>query len=190
LTLEPELKRILVGVGGGIAAYKAAMVVSQLAQRQWQVRVAITPAGEQFIGRATLAALSGHAVASGMFEPDSMPLGPHIELATGIDLMIVAPATADLIAKFSHGIADSLLSALYLQVQCPVLVAPAMSNAMWEKASVQRNVRQLQLDGVHFVGPDSGWLSCRRNGPGRMSEPAEIVQHAERLIDGDSLPGN
>jgi phosphopantothenoylcysteine decarboxylase len=176
------MKRVLVGVGGGIAAYKSATLVSRLAQSDHSVQVVLTAAGEKFITRATMAALSGKAVASEQFLPDQMPLGPHIELSTGVDLFVVAPATADLIAKFAHGIADSLLTTLYLQIECPVLIAPAMSTSMWEKPSVQRNVAQLTADGVHIVGPEVGWLSCRRQGAGRMSEPETILARTLQLL--------
>ena len=179
------MKRVLVAVGGGIAAYKAATLVSRLAQHQHHVQVVLSSAGEKFIGKATLAALSARPVATDIFEQQQWPLGPHIELAVDLDLMIVAPATADLMAKFAHGMADSLISTLYLQVACPVLVAPAMSNVMWEKPSVQRNVEQLKADGVHLIGPEVGWLSCRQQGAGRMSEPESILEAAEKLLAAD-----
>lgn len=176
------MKRILVAVGGGIAAFKAATLVSRLVQNQHHVQVVLSAAGEKFIGKATLAALSGRAVATDSFEQQQWPLGPHIELAQEADLLIVSPATADLMAKFACGIADSLIPTLYLQVESPVLLAPAMSNVMWEKPSVQRNVKQLREDGVHFVGPEVGWLSCRRQGAGRMSEAEAILEAAEQLL--------
>ncbi|MGV3484099.1 MAG: flavoprotein [Planctomycetaceae bacterium] len=174
-------KVVVLGVGGGIAAYKAATVCSRLAQAGHEVRVAMTESATHFIGAATFSALSARPVASDRFDPTTWPLGPHIELADGADLMVVAPATANLMAKFAHGLADDLLSTLYLQISCPVLLAPAMSNAMWSKAAVQRNVQQLRDDGCLFVGPASGWLSCRQSGEGRMSEPDEIVA----AIDGE-----
>ena len=175
-------KRVLLGVGGGIAAYKAAVLVSRLAQADIDVRVAMTEAAGQFIGISTLAALSGHPVATSMFAPDAMPLGAHIEMAVDLDLMIVAPATADLIARFASGLADNLVAALYLQRSCPILIAPAMSNQMWEKPSVQRNVATLRADGVELVGPEEGWLSCRMRGAGRMAEPETILAAAQRML--------
>lgn len=176
-------KRLVLAVGGGIAAYKAAAVVSRLSQRGHSVRVAMTDAARQFVGPSTLSALSGGPVATKVFEPSVYPLGAHIELARDCDLLIVAPATADLLAKFAHGFADCLVSTLYLQIASPVLLAPAMSNVMWDKPAVQRNVRQLREDGARFVGPESGWLSCREVGAGRMAEPDDLVtavlQHCE-----------
>lgn len=177
-----RVKRILLGVGGGIAAYKAATLVSRLAQRGHHVQVAMTPASAAFIGPSTLAALSGRPVASEMFAPECWPLGPHIELAADIDLMVVAPATADLMARFALGIADNLVAALYLQRECPVLIAPAMSASMWGKPSVQRNVAQLQADGVRMIGPEEGWLSCRQKGAGRMAEPETILEKVEEQL--------
>lgn len=179
-------KRVILAVGGGIAAYKAAFLASRLAQRGGVVLPVMSPAAEQFIGSATLAALCGRPVATAMFEPNRFPLGAHIELAEQADLMIVAPATADLMAKFSLGIADSLISTLYLQRECPVLIAPAMSTAMWSKAAVQRNAATLAQDGIHFVGPETGWLSCRRQGAGRMAEPESILAASEKLLAAES----
>jgi len=176
-------KKLLVAVGGGIAAYKTATLVSRLVQGGAEVQVVMTAAAAEFIGGATFAALSGRPVCNSIFAADHYPLGPHIELATNRDLMIVAPATADLLAKFSQGFSDSLVSALYLQIECPVLLAPAMSTPMWQKASVQRNVRQIIDDGAVVVGPEKGWLSCRQLGEGRMSEPETILQRAAELLD-------
>lgn len=174
-----QSKRILLGIGGGIAAYKAATIVSRLAQQGHQVQVAMSPAATAFIGSATLSALSGRPVATEMFAPQQWPLGPHIELAANIDLMVVAPATADLMARFALGLADNVIAALYLQRDCPVLLAPAMSASMWSKPSVQRNLAQLRSDGVEMIGPDEGWLSCRDLGAGRMAEPEAILQAIE-----------
>jgi phosphopantothenoylcysteine decarboxylase/phosphopantothenate--cysteine ligase len=179
--MSTQGRAILLAIGGGIAAYKSAILCSRLAQGGHDVSAAMTQSAEQFIGAATLAALSGRPVANDTFEP-SHPLGAHIELARGVDLMIVAPTTANLIAKFATGLADDLVSTLYLQVDCPVLLAPAMSSTMWAKPSVQRNVETLRKDGCHFVGPVRGWLSCRVSGDGRMSEPEEILQAAEAML--------
>ncbi|MEL6104400.1 MAG: flavoprotein [Planctomycetota bacterium] len=173
--------RILLAVGGGIAAYKVATVCSRLAQAGHAVQAVMTESATQFLGAATLAALSGRPVPAGSFD-NRHPLGAHIELADSIDLMIVAPATANLIAKFAGGMADDLVSTLYLQNVAPVLLAPAMSDPMWTKPSVQRNVTRLREDGCHFVGPESGWLSCRVMGMGRMSEPDAIVDAATVIL--------
>lgn len=166
---------IVLAVGGGIAAYKSAALCSKLAQAGYQVRVAMSAAATEFVGTATFAALSGRPVAVGSFDTDRFPLGPHIHWAEAADLMVVAPATANLLGQFAGGLAADLISTLYLQVDCPVLLAPAMSASMWSQPAVQRNVAQLRRDGCHFVGPDAGWLSCRKSGDGRMSEPEAVM---------------
>ncbi|QDV41714.1 Phosphopantothenoylcysteine decarboxylase [Stieleria neptunia] len=176
-----DSKRILLAVGGGIAAYKAAMLCSRLAQAGHRVQTAMTRSATEFLGPPTLAALSGRPVGLDSFHVNH-PLGSHIELALDVDLMIVAPATANLIAKFSNGIADDLVSTLYLQNTAPVLVAPAMSDPMWNKPSVARNVAQLAADGCLLIGPDSGWLSCRVKGVGRMSDPEAIFRRAAEIL--------
>ena len=175
-------RNVILAIGGGIAAYKSAALCSKLAQAGHQVRVAMTSAATEFIGAATLAALSGRAVATGSFDAGKWPLGPHIELAENADLMIVAPATANLIGQFANGLAGDLVATLYLQVDCPVLIAPAMSASMWSKPSVQRNIETLRADGCHFIGPDAGWLSCRKTGSGRMSEPEAILSAAQAIL--------
>ena len=116
-----------------------------------------------------------------MFDPRH-PLGAHIELAERGELLCVAPATADFLAKAAHGIADDLLSTLYLAFEGPLLVAPSMNSAMWQRAVVQRNVEQLRADGVEFIGPESGWLSCRDVGAGRMADPETIFAAIERHL--------
>jgi phosphopantothenoylcysteine decarboxylase len=166
-------RELLVGVTGGIAAYKTAALVSQLVQDGAGVRVVMTRAAGKFIGRATFEALTGRPVLARAFNDPNYPLGPHIDLANA-DLLCIAPATANFLAKASHGLADDLLSTLYLAFKGPVLMAPAMNDAMWEQPAVQRNFEQLKADGVQFVGPESGWLSCRTTGAGRMAEPDEI----------------
>jgi len=179
-------RRILLAVGGGIAAYKAAMVCSRLAQDGHSVSVAMTQSAKQFIGIATLAALSGKPVVEDVFDAARFPLGPHIELARDVQLMVVAPATANLLAKFATGVADDLISTLYLQVTCPVLLAPAMSDPMWNKPAVRRNLATLRGDGCLVIGPESGWLSCRVRGEGRMSEPDAIVAAIDQCLGGNS----
>ncbi|GAB5402535.1 MAG: phosphopantothenoylcysteine decarboxylase [Aureliella sp.] len=174
-------RKVVVGVGGGIAAFKTAGLVSKLVQSGHAVDTVLTNSATQFIGPATFTALCGRAAVTDTHD-QRFPLGPHIELADGTDLLIVAPATARLIASFALGLADDLLATLYLACRCPVLVAPAMNSAMWDAPSVQRNIETLQSDGVHFVGPDSGWLSCRQHGSGRMSDPEAIRDAAEKLL--------
>jgi len=168
-------REILIGVTGGIAAYKTAALVSSLVQSSANVTVVMTDAAQQFIGEATFAALTGRPVHTSGFSREH-PLGPHIELARAADVLCVAPSTADFMGKIANGIADHLLSTLYLCCTCPTILAPAMNCEMWEKAAVQRNVTQLEADGVTMVGPGEGWLSCRTKGAGRMAEPEEIAQ--------------
>ncbi len=167
-------KEIIVGVTGGIAAYKAADLVSKLAQADVAVTVVMTSAATKFVGTATFAALSGRAVITDSFDA-AHPLGPHIEVARRAELFCVAPATANFLAQTANGMASDLLSTLYLCFQGNVVMAPAMNCEMWAKPSVQRNVKQLVEDGVTMVGPGEGWLSCREKGAGRMSEVQEIM---------------
>ncbi len=175
-------REILLGVTGGVAAYKAAALASSLVQHGAKVTAVLTPAAEYFIGAATFAALTGRRVVTRLFD-EGEPLGAHITLARRADVLCVAPATADFLAKLAQGHADDLLSTLYLSFRGPVLLAPAMNCEMWEKPSVQRNVAQLRDDGCRFVGPDAGWLSCREQGPGRMAAPEAIFQHLASICD-------
>lgn len=175
-------REIVLGVTGGVAAYKSAALASLLVQGGAGVTVVLTAAGRRFVGAATFAALTGRPVASRTFDPAVYPLGAHIELAARADLLVVAPATADFLAKAAHGAADDLLSTLVLCAECPVIVAPAMNSAMWGKAAVQRNVRQVEADGATVVAPGTGWLSCRQQGTGRMAEPSEILAAIEATL--------
>lgn len=175
-------RKIVVGVSGGIAAYKAATVVSRWVQAGHDVSVVMTDGATRFIGPATFTALCGKAPVLDPFDT-RFPLGPHIELALECDLFLIAPATARVLASCSLGLANDLLSTLYLNMQCPVVMAPAMSTPMWDKPAVQRNIQQLVDDGVHMVGPETGWLSCRRQGIGRMSEPETILQSCNRWLE-------
>jgi phosphopantothenoylcysteine decarboxylase len=170
-----EGREIVIGVSGGIAAYKAAALTSLLVQQGASVTAVLTANALEFVGAATFAALTGRPVASRSFDPAAFPLGAHIELAARADLVVVAPATADVLANAASGAADDLLTTLLLCAECPVLMAPAMNAAMWAKPAVQRNVVQLQTDGVSIIQPGTGWLSCRQTGAGRMAEPDEIV---------------
>ena len=175
-------RELIVGVSGGIAAFKTAALVSSLVQQGHGVSVVMTRAARKFVGPATFRALSGRPVATDLFDRDRFPLGAHIELAEGADLLCVAPASADLLAKAACGLADDLLSTLLLSFEGPILMAPAMNTTMWEKPAVQRNVATLRGDGYHFVDPQEGWQSCRRSGIGRMAEPADIQAAIERLL--------
>jgi len=175
-------REIIVGVTGGVAAFKTAALVSRLVQSGAGVTVVMTSAAERFVGAATFAALTGRPVARNVFDEQSFPLGAHITLAERGELLVVAPASADFLAKASLGLADDLLATLYLAFSKPVLLAPAMNTAMWQQPAVQRNVTQLQADGVHFVDPESGWLSCRQVGAGRMAAPDAILTAISDLL--------
>ena len=182
-------REIVLGVSGGIAAYKAAALASLLVQHGAGVTAVLTRNARRFVGCATFAALTGRPVATRSFDAAVHPLGAHIELAARADLVVVAPATADLLAKAAAGGADDLLTTMLLCAECPVLMAPAMNAAMWSKASVQRNVRHLAEDGVRFIGPATGWLSCRRQGTGRMAEPEDIAAEIGRVFAAGSGTG-
>lgn len=179
---KPE---IIIGVTGGIAAYKTAALCSMAVQAGCGVTVVMTEAATRFVGPATFAALTGRPVQTRVFSADSgempHPLGAHIEVARAAQLLCVAPASADFLAKAAHGLADDLLSTLYLAFTGKVLLAPAMNAEMWSKAAVQRNIQQLREDGVELIGPDSGWLSCREVGAGRMSSPEAIWKRIQEL---------
>jgi phosphopantothenoylcysteine decarboxylase len=179
--------QVVVGVSGGIAAYKTAMLVSQLVQTGLEVRVVMTESSEQFVAPATFAALTGTPVAQKLFDDARYPLGAHTELAEGAQVLCIAPATANFLAKASHGLADDLLSTLYLAFSGRVVMAPAMNQQMWSQPAVQRNVRQLAEDGVVMINPEEGWLSCRQKGPGRMAGPDTILSVIQREL---SLNGN
>jgi phosphopantothenoylcysteine decarboxylase len=175
-------RQIVVGVTGGVAAYKTAMLVSRLVQAGAEVRVVMTDAAEAFIAPATFAALTGKPVAQKLFDPTQFPLGAHIELAEPADLLCVAPATANFLAKAALGIADDLLSTLYLAFSQTVLLAPAMNQQMWKHPAVQRNLDQVRADGVQIVEPDEGWLSCRQQGKGRMAEAEAIFAAIQKIL--------
>lgn len=186
-TGEPSArKEVLLGVGGGVAAYKAAYLTSKLAQHGHGVTVVMTAAAQKFVGEATFSALSGRRVLTDSFDLADHPLGPHIELARMSDLLCVAPATADLMAKAAGGHADDLLSTLMLSFTGPVVMAPAMNTEMWEKPAVQRNLSQLNEDGVLIAQPGEGWLSCRTKGAGRMAEPDELLTLINQTLAADT----
>lgn len=173
---------ILVGVTGGIAAFKTAALVSKLVQAGHGVNVIQTDASMKFVGAATFAALTGRPVAHKLFDEAHFPLGAHIELAQQAHLMCVAPASADFLARAANGFANDLLSTTYLCFRGPVLMAPAMNDRMWERDSVQRNVVRLKSDGVIFIEPTEGWLSCRQQGTGRMAEPEAIITALQKQL--------
>lgn len=176
------MPEIVLGVTGGIAAYKAAELASKLVQGGAGLTAVLTAAAEKFIGATTFEALTARPVYRDLFAPQEHFQGEHIGLARRADLLVIAPASADFLAKLAHGIADDLLSTLALAVTCPILVAPAMNSDMWAKPAVRRNVAQLRADGLHFAEPGDGWLSCGQVGPGRMAEPAEILAKITEIL--------
>jgi len=177
-----QQREILIGLSGGIAAYKTAALVSQLVQAGHAVSVVMTDSARQFIGPTTFEALTGRAVHSKLFQSEEHFKGEHIGLAERAELMVVAPASANTIAKFANGIADDLLSTLALSVAAPILLAPAMNTEMWNKPVTQRNLKQCETDGMQIIPPGSGWLSCGQIGAGRMAEPEEIFMQIEKLL--------
>jgi phosphopantothenoylcysteine decarboxylase/phosphopantothenate--cysteine ligase len=175
-------KRILLGVTGGIAAYKAAELVRLLKKQGADVRVAMTQAGARFITPVTMQALSGQTVWTDLWDARVLDNMGHIELSRDRDIIVVAPATADFIGKAAQGLADDLLSALCLARSCPLMLVPAMNVEMWQNAATQRNVLQLGGDGVHFAGPVAGDQACGETGFGRMIEPSQIVDELEAFF--------
>lgn len=175
-------REILLGVSGGVAAYKAADLCSKLVQAGAKVTAVMTPAATKFIGPTTFQALTGRPVYRDMFDPQEHHIGEHIGLARRAELYVIAPGTANIIGKIAGGLADDLVCTLALSVTCPVIVAPAMNNEMWSKPSVQRNVQQLREDGLTIVQPGEGWLSCGNVGPGRMAEPQVIFEQITRTL--------
>lgn len=170
-----EGRSILLIIGGGIAAYKAAELVRLIARSGGATRVILTKAGSQFVTPLTLASLSGNKVNEELFSlTDEIEMG-HIELSRAADLVVVAPATADLMAKAANGLANDLASTTLLATDKPVLMAPAMNVRMWLHPATQRNLETLRRDGVTFVGPNEGDMACGEYGPGRMAEPVEIL---------------
>ena len=180
-------RHILLGVSGGIAAYKSAELVRLLRKQGSEVRVVMTQSAMQFISPLTFQALSGNPVHSELLDADAENAMGHISLARWADLLLIAPTTANLIAKLSHGLADDLLSTLYLAATCPVYVAPAMNQAMWNKAVTQENITKLLRHGVMIIGPEQGDQACGETGFGRMSEPAAICKYLAHT-PGDQAP--
>jgi len=170
---------LLIGVSGGIAAFKTAALVSRLVQSGAGVSVVMTRSAKRLVGPKTFEALTGRPVQSRVFGRGSRP---HIDLARAAELLCVAPATANILAKAACGIADDLLSTLLLAFDGPVIMAPAMNDRMWEKPAVKRNLQRLRNDGVLMVDPEEGYLSCGTYGPGRMASPEKIFDAiAEQL---------
>ena len=182
-------KRILLGVTGGIAAYKAAELVRLLVKAGADVRVAMTEAATRFIGTATMQALSGQPVWTDLWDARVNDAMGHIELSRDRELILVAPASADFMAKLAHGLCDDLLSTLCVARRCPLMVAPAMNVEMWQNAATQRSAETLRADGVQIVGPASGGQACGEMGMGRMTEPADILADVQIFFQPKRLAG-
>ena len=182
-------KRIIVGVTGGIAAYKSAEVVRRLQDRGAEVRVVMTPGAEEFLRPLTMQALSGHPVHTGLLDEKAEAGMGHIELARWADLLLIAPASADFIANMVHGRADSLLAAIYLATPAKVAIAPAMNQAMWSHSASVENINNLTRRGVTIIGPETGSQACGDIGPGRMEQPDSIIEQASSLFNSGVLQG-
>ncbi len=182
-------KCIVLGVTGGIAAYKAASLASLLVKNGYTVYPVMSKAGSAMLGPATLAAICGQRVPESDFEPDLVASIPHIDLARKADLVVVAPATANFLAKAAHGLADDLLTSLLLPTRAPVLLAPAMNPDMWAHPATQANLARLRELGAHLVGPEPGRTACGEEGLGRMAEPETIFEAVEDLLTPKDLKG-
>jgi phosphopantothenoylcysteine decarboxylase/phosphopantothenate--cysteine ligase len=179
-------KRIVLGVGGGIAAYKAPDLVRRLRERGAEVEVVMTAAAARFVTPATFQAVAHRPVHSDLWDSEPATGMGHLELAAWADTLLIAPATADVIARLAHGIADDLLTTLALASEAPLALAPAMNSRMWRHSATQANVATLAARGARLIGPDEGPLAEGESGPGRMVEPAAI---ADRLAGGGALAG-
>src|SRR3954467_4969049 len=180
----PVLKgrEVVVGVCGGIAAYKGADLVSKLVQLGAGVTVCMTAEAQRFVTPLTFQALSGRAVRTEIFDLTDSSDPQHIGLTERADLMLVAPATTNMIAKVAHGLTDDLVSLMICAAACPVVFAPAMNNRMWDHPVARENVAKLVGIGYQFIGPEAGWLACRNVGSGRLSEPGKIVDEVVRML--------
>lgn len=175
-------KHIVVGITGGIAAYKTIELIRLLRKSDNEVRVVLTPAAAEFVTPLTLQAISGNAVAQSLLDPQAELAMGHIELAKWADAVIIAPASADFMARLTVGMANDLLSTICLATDAPILLAPAMNQQMYRQTITQQNVATLAKRGIHFVGPNSGFQACGDMGAGRMSEPAEIFEALQSLF--------
>ena len=175
-------KRILLIIGGGVAAYRALELIRELKRRSIASHGILTRGGAEFITPLSVASLSGEKVHTELFDlTDEAEMG-HIELSRSADLVVVAPATADLMAKAANGLANDLASTTLLATDTKVLMAPAMNVRMWNHPATRRNLATLQGDGVAFIGPDEGEMACGEFGPGRMAQPGAIADEIERLL--------
>ncbi|HEV8492613.1 MAG TPA: bifunctional phosphopantothenoylcysteine decarboxylase/phosphopantothenate--cysteine ligase CoaBC, partial [Candidatus Angelobacter sp.] len=182
-------KQILLGVTGGIAAYKSADLVRRLQDAGASVQVVMTPAAQEFITPLTLQALSGHPVHTQLLDPEAEAGMGHIQLARWADLVLIAPATADFMARLTQGMGNDLLTSICLATAAPIALAPAMNQGMWHNASTQANLDILLQRKVHIFGPADGGQACGDIGPGRMLEPLQLVAAAESLFISGSLAG-
>ncbi len=182
-------KFIIVGVTGGIAAYKAAYLVRALKKQGADVQVIMTEAAKSFITELTMQALSGHPVLSETLKPQSNSGIEHIEMATKADAIIIAPATANTLARIRAGMANDLLTAIVLAATCPVYVAPAMNENMWKNPITQDNLKVLQSYGFKVISPETGFQACGASGPGRMAEPEDIVEPLVKQLNYKPLAG-
>ena len=187
--MELTGKRITLGVTGGIAAYKAAELVRLLIKQGARVQVAMTEAATHFVTPVTFQALSGNTVFSDQWDPRVANNMAHIDLSRDADVLLIAPASADFLAKVANGLADNLLSTLTLARDCPLLVAPAMNRQMWENAATQRNITTLRGDGVTVIGPARGEQACGETGLGRMIEPEDILAEVIAFFQPKHLAG-
>jgi len=182
-------KRVLLGITGGIAAFKSAELARILVKSGVDLRVAMTEAATRFVTPVTMQALSGQAVWTDLWDPRVPDNMAHIELSRDRDLILIAPASADFMAKLAHGLADDLLSALALARRCPLMLAPAMNVEMWDNPATQRNVLTLRDDGIAFAGPAAGDQACGETGMGRMLEAQQIAEEVEALFQPKVLAG-
>ena len=182
----PDMPRVALAVTGCIGAYKAAEILRLLQQDGVDVRVAMTESAQQFVGPVTFEGLSGHPVITSMWEPSATGAIRHIELAQSIDLLVVAPATANILAKFANGICDDFVTTLYVSTTVPVLVAPAMNVEMLHHPATRENIARLAARGVHIVESGSGYLACGMVGEGRLAEPRDIADRALELLRSSS----
>jgi phosphopantothenoylcysteine decarboxylase/phosphopantothenate--cysteine ligase len=187
---DMEGKRILLGVTGGIAAYKSADLVRRLMERGAQVQVVMTAGAREFITPTTFQALSGRTVRTDLWDAAAEAAMGHIELARWADLILIAPASADFLARLAHGLADDLLATLCLATTAPIAVAPAMNHMMWLNAATRTNVELLLKRGIHLMGPGVGDQACGEHGPGRMLEPTDIASRVDLMLtQGGPLQG-
>lgn len=182
-------KTILLIIGGGIAAYKSLELIRRLQDQGASVTPVLTRAGEEFVTPLSVSALAGTAVHRDLFDLTSEAEMGHIQLSRSADLVVVAPATADLMAKMAQGLANDLASTLLLATDTPVLLAPAMNVRMWEHPATQRNIQTLRGDGLRFVGPNEGGMACGEYGPGRLAEPEEIVAAVAAEFEAQATAG-